>query len=57
MKREIMDKVNAQMDRADTLTDGIDARLNDHVAESSFMLHCAKYASLRTVQDWALNRD
>jgi hypothetical protein len=49
MKREIMDEVNSRMDRADT-------RLNDHVAESSFMLHCAKYASLRSVEDWALNR-
>lgn len=70
MKREIMDEVNsrmdradarmdcidARMDRADTRIDCIDARLNDHVAKFSFMLHCAKYASLRSVEDWALNR-
>jgi hypothetical protein len=33
-----------------------DTRLNDHLAESAFVLHSEKYASLRNVEDWALNR-
>src|SRR5438105_1863609 len=49
MKREIMDEVDSRMDRSD-------ARLNDHLAESAFVLHSGKYASLRNVEDWALNR-
>ena len=56
MKREIMDEVNSWMDRADSRMNRADAQLNDHVAESSFMLRCGKYASLRSVEDWALNR-
>ena len=49
MKREVMDEVNSRMDRAD-------AKLNDHIADSSFVLQCGKYASLRVVEDWVLTR-
>jgi len=56
MKREVMDEVNSRMDRASSRMDHANAKLNDHINESSFVLQCEKYASLRIVEDWVLTR-
>lgn len=56
MKKEIIAEINTKMDDAQARTDGIQARLTDHVAESAFVLSCAKFASLRTVEDWVIKR-
>ena len=51
-----MDHANSRMDRINSRMDHADAKLNDHIAESSFLLQCGKYASLRVVEDWVLTR-
>ena len=55
-----MDSFDARIDSADVhihaRMDSIDSGLNDHVTQSSFVLQCAKYASLHNIEDWALTR-
>ena len=48
--------VDARMNRSEARMDHIDAWINDHRTQSFFTLQCAKYTSLRNIEDSVLSR-
>ena len=58
--REELSSLSASMDsmdaRVNVRMDSTDTRVDNHISQSSFVLECAKYASLRNIEDWTLSR-